>query len=157
MPAARSRASRASTRAVLAWQAVELVLVEQVLEVRKLKRGDAGRREQRGEARHEVVDVRHVGQNVVGCHEIGPAALAHQSRGQRHAEELADHIDLLFPGGGGGACRRLDPKTGNASCLHILQQVAVVGSDLDDEALRPQCESSGHLRDVGLCVRQPRG
>ena len=48
------------------------------------------------------------------------------------------------------------PSTGHARLLEVLQQVAVVGGDLDHLARRVQAEQLDHLLGVAAAVLQPR-
>ncbi len=50
---------------------------------------------------------------------------------------------------------RLDPEAGDATGFHILQQIAVIGGDLDDMRLRAEPEARDHVRDIALGMRQP--
>lgn len=61
---------------------VELIVLDQTQEMRKLKGGDAIRFEQNPESTHEVVDVRHVRQHVVGDDQISLPALGGESGGK---------------------------------------------------------------------------
>ena len=62
--------------------------------------------------------------------------VGHQPRREIASKELDDRRDvLLVSGHGGDVRRRLDPEHGHAGLLKVLQQIAVVAGDLDDETL----------------------
>ena len=111
---------------------VELALADELQEVRELEAGDAGRLEQQREAAHEVVDVRHVRQHVVRHHQVRLLAAGAQPLGERHAEEFLDDRKAAGARRRRGARGRLDAEALDAAASHVLQQVAVVGGDLDD-------------------------
>lgn len=74
---------------------VELIFLHHAQQVGKLEESDhALRLEQAGEAGNEVIDVWHMGQHVVGHHQIGQLARLHQFIGQFHAKAL-DDVDTL--------------------------------------------------------------
>ena len=123
--------------------------------MRKLKSGDPVGLQKLREACHEVVDFRNVREDVVGYHQVRLLTLGGQFLRQGNPEEvLYDRNSLRARGCGGAGCG-LHTGAGNAARLKILQQVSVVGGDLDDMAFRVQGESRHHLADVPLAMRQP--
>ena len=111
--------------------------------------------EQAGEAAHKVVDVRHMGQHVVGGDQVGLAASAGQFVGQSHAKKALHHLQAQRPRRLGGAGRRLYAVAGNASLLHVLQQVAVVRRDLDHAAACAQAQALLHGLHIGFGMGEP--
>jgi hypothetical protein len=55
--------------------------------------------------------------------------------GQTHAKEVLYNRDAPGAGGGGGAGGGLHPGAGDVAGSYILQQVAVVGGNLDHMAV----------------------
>ena len=96
------------------------------------------------QARHagdEVVEVGHLGQHVVADDEIGRAGPRRRSAlGERDAEELDPGRDALGERDLGHVGGRLDAEHGHAERQEVLQQIAVVAGQLDDQAVRPEPE-----------------
>src|ERR1035437_1996862 len=115
---------------VLVVDGVKLAFGNQLEQVRKLEGCYALGFQQHGKASDEIIDVRHMGQHVVGGSQIGLLALGSQFPDLTHAEEVLHNRDALGAGGGSGAGGGLHPGTGDVAGLDILQQVAVVGGDL---------------------------
>ena len=115
---------------------VELDVVDQLADVGHLDDGDAVRLEQRRDAGDEVVRVRDVRQHVVGVDDVGPAAARHELLGQAAAEEVLDRLHAPRAGRGRGPGVGSMPSTGTPAAGVVLQQVAVVARELDDEARR---------------------
>ena len=84
--------------------------------------------------RDEVVEVRHVREHVVAEQQVGLAALGRQRARPLDAEELARASGCPSLGHRGDVRRRLDAEHRHAALHEVLQQVAVVGRDLDDQA-----------------------
>ena len=85
---------------------------------------------------HEVVQIGHVGQHVVADEQVGLFALGGQCPCGVGAEEAASASGhLLLARGLGDIGGRFDAEHRNARCDEVLQQIAVVARDLDDEAL----------------------
>ena len=134
---------------------IELVLGEQPHQVRELERGHTIRLQQDGESGDEVVDVRHMREHVVGGREVGGESLRHQFPRQLDAEEALDDLDAFLACRARGAGRRFDAGAGDAALHHILQQVAVVGRDLDHVACGTETETFDHRLDITPRMRQP--
>ena len=77
---------------------VELVLRHQPQQVGELHGQHAGRGEEDLQPRHEVVQVRHVGEDVVADQQVGPRPSADQFAGGRRAEERARWWECPPPG-----------------------------------------------------------
>ena len=103
----------------------------------------------------KLVEVRHLGQNVVAGDEVGLDALRDKRAGELLAEELHTrrHADLF--GGLGHVCGRLDAETGDAALDEIAQEVAVIAGKLDHEALIVQPEARNHLFGIVARVGEP--
>ncbi|MOA04884.1 hypothetical protein D3C78_1244570 [compost metagenome] len=96
-----------------------------------------------------------MGQHIICRNQVGLLAGLGQLLGQRHAKEALDNYDALGPRSLGGARSRLDPIAGDAGSLHILQQIAIIGSDLDHTAGCPQAQTRDQRLHITLRVGQP--
>ena len=134
---------------------VKLLLLDELHQMRELKGGHALRLQQASKGLDEIVDVRHMGQHVVGRHQIGAFPLLHKTRGQIQIEEPLDRLDSLLTGRGRCASRGLHPQTGNAHSFEELQQIAVVGSDFDHMTARTEAQAFLHLRGIPVRMLQP--
>ena len=140
---------------VLVVDGVELVLVDQAHDVGELHRQHAGRGERDLHAGDEVVEVRHLSEDVVAEEEVGVAALGGQLVRQLDAEEAHHGRHALLLGGRGHVGRRLDAEDRDAGLDEPLQEVAVVARQLDHLARRAVAEPVDHLVGVGAGVLHP--
>ena len=83
----------------------------------------------------EVVDVGHLGEHVVAEDELGLAALVGEPLGELRAEELGQRRHAARDRRFGDVQRGFDAEHRNALWQEMLEQVAVVRSHFDDEAL----------------------
>ena len=74
---------------------VELVFPYQVQQMGKLEGGRSTGFQQVGESDHKIIDIRHMGQNVIGRRQVGLPAFPGHPPGQIPAEKLPDHRDSL--------------------------------------------------------------
>ncbi len=84
-------------REMLMIDGVELVLVDQPLEMRKLERDHAVRRQQMRHAGGEVVEVRHLRQHIVADDEVGLLAFGGEPLRERETEEFDQRRNVLSP------------------------------------------------------------
>ena len=98
-----------------------------------------------------------MGQDIVGGDDVGQAALGAKVARQLGPEEAGQGRHAARPRRLGAIVRRIDPLHGNAGGLEILQEIAVVGGDLDHQAVRTEGEALGHHLGIGAGVRQPGG
>ena len=105
---------------------------------------------------HEVVDGRHMGQDVVADQQVGGQALPDEIAGERLAEELDVGWNPARRRRGGHIGGRLDPEAPDPALDEILEQVAVVAGNLDDLAGAVQVQPRHDRRDVVSRVGQPR-
>ncbi len=70
-------------REMLVIDCVELVLLDQIGEMRKLQRNHAFRLQQQMQTTHKVIEIRNLRQNVVADQEVGLASCADQFGGKR--------------------------------------------------------------------------
>ena len=135
---------------------VELPLRHQAEQVVELQRDHAARFEQDAKAGDEVVEVRHVGQHVIGHDQMRTPARGGQLAGHVRAEE-SHHggdapADRLFGDVGG----RLDAQRVHPFRHQVLEQVAVVARDLDDAIPSVQVQTRGDHVGVGLRMPEQR-
>ena len=140
---------------VLVVDGVELIALDQPDQVRELDRDDALRREDRLHAGREVVEIGDVGEDVVGDQEVGAAALGGEPIGDLAAEELDHGLDALLARGLGHVGGGLDAQGRDAELDHMLEQVAVVAGELDDEAVGVEAEAVDGRGDRVACVGDP--
>ena len=133
---------------------VELDALDEPDDVRELERRHALRVEQDRDPGHEVVEVRDLGQDVVADDEVGVPALAHQALGEVAAEELRQRRHAARLRGRGHVVRGLHAEDGHAAGHEVLEQVAVVARQLDDEARPAQVAALDHRVGV-LPARAP--
>ena len=105
----------------------------------------------------EVVDVRHVGVDVVAGDEVRLFALGGQLAAKLLAEEFAQHGYAQLGGGVSGTGCRLDTEAWDAGSDKIAQQVAIVGRDLDHETSGGKPEAGDHVSGVAGGMSQPTG
>ena len=103
----------------------------------------------------EVVQVRHLREHVVAEHEVGGAALADEPLGELDAEELDERRHAPLLGRDRDVRRRVDPEHRHALRQEVLEQVAVVRGELDDEALRAEAEPVADHLHVGVRMLDP--
>ncbi len=154
---AEDRADRVEgeVREVLVVDRVVLEVLDELRKVRELEgRGPVGR-EERGDARGEVVDVGHLREHVVPEDEIGVAAFAREPGPELRAEELGDGLHAARDRRLGDVQRRLDPEHRDALREEVLQEISVVRRELDDEAVPPEREPLAHLVDVRARMLDP--
>ncbi len=136
-------------------QGIELMLGHQAEQVRELERGNAIALEQGRETAQEIVDVRHMGQHIVGRHQVGRPALARKRLGSLLAEEHFADLQPLFARRLGRAAGGLNAQARDAALSHVLQQITIVGGDLYHPALRVQAKTFDHLRHIVAGMGQP--
>ena len=151
----RSTVQERKIRKVLVIDGVELALLDQAQQVRKLEGGNPGRLEESLKPVHEVVQIGHVRQHVIGDHQIRTLTVAYHRGGRRSVKE---RIARRYA--------RLDRELGHISCgLHaqgrnpprheVLQQVSIVARDLDDLTGPVKTEPLRDVIDITPGMRQP--
>ncbi len=141
---------------VLVVDRVELAVIDQIPHVGRFDHGDAGVFEQCGDAGHETVGVGHVCQHVVGVNHVGSLALRGELCGELRAEEGQQRIDTLGASRRYGTGSRVDAQHRDAPGVVVLQQVAVVAGELDDQALGPQSALRHALLHIARGMPQQR-
>ncbi len=131
---------------------VVLEVLDQLREMRELEGRRSVRGEQRRDPRSEVVDVGHLREDVVAQHEVGPARLLCKLPSELRAEELHDRRNAARDRGLCNVERRLDTEHGDALRQEVLEQVAVVRGELDDQAARPEPEPQEEEEEIAYAA-----
>ncbi len=134
---------------------IELIALEETHQVRELEGDGAGRLENRGDARHEGIDVGDLGEHIVADHQVGHAPRGSQSLGRCVVEEHDLGLDAALARSLGDICRRLDSQAGDPLLDEILEKVTVVAGELDHEALVIEPQPVRYLHNVVLAVFEP--
>ena len=134
---------------------IELDLFDEVEQVRKLKCGYAVGIEQFRKSFGKIIDIRHMGEDIVGRHEIRLLPRGSKARGEFRAKKFLDRIDAFEACCCCCAGGRLNAKTFDAPVFDILEEITIVGSDLDNQALAAEREAFDHLLDIGFRVLEP--
>ena len=141
---------------VLVVDGVELRALHQRQQVLHLDRHPAVVGHHGPQALGEPDDVGDVGVHVVEADEVGRAVLlAHLPAGLR-GEERRERRHALLAGGLADVDRRLDAQAADPACDDVLQQVAVVARDLDDERVLVEPEPLHGRVDEPARVLHPR-
>ena len=104
----------------------------------------------------EVVEVGHVGEHVVAEQQVGCATPPRSEPCAVCRPKNSTSVGIPFCSAtlrdvGGG----LDAEHGDPALVEVLQQVAVVGGELDHVAVGPELEALDHLLDVAAGVLEP--
>src|SRR5262249_21829573 len=134
---------------------VELVLVDQSLEVWKLDGDDAARFEEKRDAANEVVEVGHLRQDVVADDEIRRVTLRDKFLGGAASEEPRDSWNAASDRGSCYVFRGLDAENRDAFGDEVLEEIAVVASELDGVMPGAKTEPGGDHVDVAAGVPEP--
>src|SRR5690348_2579011 len=131
---------------VLVVDSIELAMVDQRLDVRRLNHGYPVLFENARDCGDETIDIRYVGQNVIGVNNVGANAMRTQSFGEVAREERAAcrHADVLR-----SASRplcRVDTEHRDPGLDIVLQQITVVARQLDDEAVSTEMAPLDQLK-----------
>ena len=136
---------------------VELRLLDQPQQMRKFERDRAAGLQRHFQATGEIVDRRHVGIDIVADDQIGLSAVGGQAPSQVLTEEFAQHRNAEPLGRGRRACRRFDAEAGNAGGDKILQQIAVIAGDFDDQTVAAELQFPDDGFAIARRVREPAG
>ena len=134
---------------------VELVVLDQLKQMRKLHRDNAGRGEGDRQPSHEVIQIGHVRKHVVADQQICLKAAGNQGAGEfggeeRHLSRNSVLLRYLRDVGGG-----LDAQRRNSRGDEVLQQITVVARDLDNLFRGIQRKARDYVLHVGPGVVQP--
>ena len=103
----------------------------------------------------EAQEIGYVRVDVVGDHEIRRTVIVPHRSGELLVEKCRHCRYSALAGGGSDIHRRLDAETRYARGDHMLEQVAVVACDLDDERIGSQPEGFSGVVDETLRVLHP--
>src|ERR1700722_6223727 len=101
--------------------------------MRKFEHRRAVTLEENFEAGNEVIDVRHVSQNIVGGHQICELSRSSKPSCRLDAEKRHLARDAFALRDLGNVGCRLDAEYTDVVFFEVLQEVAVVAGDLDHE------------------------
>ena len=128
---------------------------QQAEKVRKLKGRRAVVPEEHLHPGHEVVQVRNLGEDVVAQDQAGALALVDQALRALATEELDERRHTARLGRLGDVRGRVDPQDLNAGADEVLEEIAVVRGQLDDEVVCAQLEALADHLDVLPRVLHP--
>jgi hypothetical protein len=135
-------------REVLVVDRVEEVRLDELHQVRELDRRRSLLREEGLHARDEVVQVRRLGEHVVGDDQVRRLRFLHELARRLLPEEGDAGRHSALEGCSGDVPGGLDPERRDLPLDEVLEQVAVVARQLDDEALLVQPEPVYDVRHV---------
>src|ERR1700724_350704 len=114
---------------------IELVAVNEPLKVRKLQCDHAVGRQQVRHFCGEIVEIRHLRQNVVADNQSCMLTLGDKLLRKLQAEELDQGGNALPAGGLGHVGGRFDARHRHAERQEMLQQISIVACDLEYPAV----------------------
>src|SRR5262249_16963020 len=138
-------------RKVLVIDGVELILVHQLEQMRKLHRDDAARSQQTAHPGDEIVDVGNVREDVVAEQKVRLAVVRGDRDRTLDAEEPNDGRYAFGDGDLRHVRRRLNAEARYRRLDEVLEQVAIVARDLHHLRLRAELEASNH--ELGIYPR----
>jgi hypothetical protein len=140
---------------VLVIDRIELIVFHQPDEMGEFHRDHPVISHQRCEAVDEIVQVRHMGEDIVAQDEIGPAAFVHDVSCGLPPEKPRPGFNAPLPRIRGDAVGGLDTEARDAFTDEVLQQIAVVTRNLDDEGIVIDPMILHHLVYILLRVLDP--
>ena len=135
---------------------VVLVAVDEPQQVRDLDADVAVVGDQRAQALAEVDDVRHVGEDVVRDDQVGPAVLSATLAPVSSPRNITSVGTPLATAASATFAAGSMPSDRMPRRDAVLEQVAVVAGDLDDERVAVQAQALRGLVDELLRVPHPR-
>ena len=136
---------------------VELIFGDQALEMRHLDGDDAFGRQEMRHAGDEIVELRHLRQHIVGHDQIGAVTFSHHLRRSFGAEKGVERRNAGLPRRLGNIGSRLDAEHRHAEADKMLQQIAVIAAELDNEAFRAKPEPAFDHFAIAAGMRHPGG
>ena len=145
-------------REVLVVDRVVLEPVEQAEQMREFERRGSVFAEEDLDARDEVVQIGNLRQDVVADDQARALALVHEGLSRGAAEEIDERRHAALLGSLRDIGGRVDSQDRNAGADKVLEQVAVVRRELDDEVVRAQGEAlADHLHVLPSVLHPGRG
>ena len=135
---------------------VVLPPLDQPEQVRELQRDQAVVLDELAQAGREAPDVRHVREDVVPGHQVGPAVLFGDLPAGLGAQELDDGPDAPGASRLGDIRGRLDAQHRDVPGEEMLQQVTVITCHLGDQAAGMEAQPADHCLGVPPGMRHPR-
>ena len=97
---------------------VELAMINEIFEIRDLNHRHAVAGQEHPQPLYKAVQVRHVGQDIVGVNDVRPHSLVLEILGQGGVKKFAQRLDApFFPGDSGHVLRRLDTQNRDTPLL----------------------------------------
>ena len=115
---------------------IELVLLHESIQMRKLHRDRAALAEQYLHARHEIIEIRNVREHIVAEQQVRLAVLGRDLTSGLLAEEFDYRTNPFSLGDERDVRRGLDAEHGYVARDEVLEQIAVVARDLHHATLR---------------------
>src|SRR4051812_21142728 len=112
---------------------IEFKVVNQTLEIRHFDYGNAVILQGLPNALDEAVQVGHMSEHIVGVDNVGAVTFANKLPCQLEGEERLQRRHSDRHGCLGGTCCWVYPKNWNTSFHVILQKIAVVACELDNQ------------------------
>src|SRR5579871_86079 len=134
---------------------VELLLLDETEQMRELERCRAMWFEQKLKTADKVVQVGHVRKHVVGGHQVGRFPGSAEPARRLGAEKRDFGGNALVMRHLGDVRRRLDAEHADAALLEILQQIAVVTGDLDDQRSGIEPVAFNHAPGIVAAMVEP--
>ena len=114
---------------------VKLGLLDQMHQMGKLERDCSPGFKSGLEPCREIVDLRYVSVDIVTDDQVGSSAFLSQVRAQGFTEEFAENRNPDFFRSISGTVGRLDTEAGDISPCEVPEEIAVVGTHLDNKAV----------------------
>ena len=96
-----------------------------------------------------------MGEDIIRGHEIRLLSRGSKARGEFRAKKFLNGIDAFEARSGRCAGGRLNAKTFDAPAFDILEEITIVGGDLDNQTLAAEREAFDHVMNIGFRVFEP--
>src|SRR5262249_13428033 len=146
---------KGEVRKMLMIDGVELIVLDQAQEMRKLHGDHPGGCQHDPQPLHEIVEIRNMRENVVSHENVGEMAFRGHSPGLCATEKAAPSRNTTGHGGLRDIRGRFDAQDLNAMLGKILKQISVIAGHLDDLRFGRELTSSDHHEGVRLDVLEP--
>src|SRR5471032_985461 len=134
---------------------IELVVADQLQQVREFDRNAPTGSESELETLHKVLDVGNVSKHIVCRYQVRRFSGCGEFRALLLSKKCNVRGDSLFHGHPGDVGRRFNAEDGNAKLLEILEQIAVVAGDFHDSRCSTQLQSFDHILCIFLAMPEP--
>src|SRR5919198_2003709 len=142
-------------REVLVVDGVELVLAHELKKVRELDRDDAAWLEDDAQPLDKIIEIWNLSENVRAADEVGLSPCRAQLESRFLAEELDECRYPLRHSHPRNVGRGLDAQYRDPHRDEVLEQIAVIARDLDDEAASLEAKAADSHRRIAAHVLDP--